>query len=584
MKASDLFIKCLEAEKIEYIFGLPGEENADLMISLDSSQSIRFVLVRHEQAAAFMADMYGRLTGKVGVCLSTLGPGATNLTTGVANANMDRSPILAITGQTSTDFLHKESHQNMDAVAMFLPITKWRWSIRNPDSIPQIIRRACKISLEEKAGAVHLELPQDIAKMNSEILPIDTHHELSRSRPSRVLIEKAAKMIMGAGMPLLLVGNGCIRGNASECMRAFVEKTGICSMNTFMAKGVISDRTERHLQTIGIKEADHALLAMKNSDLIIAAGYDLVEYSPKNWNGDLSKNIIHIDFTPAEVDTYYLPTIELVADIEYTIKAIMEQIDKIKIKTIPPYNPKSNNRRNAVQVTKFDKGNDNIREMPEIFQRIKKEVVWRNTEKFKHNFSYPIQPEKLVFDVRSALDEKDIVISDVGVHKLWISKLYETYSPNTCIIPNGFCSMGFALPAAIAAQLAKQDRKVVAMCGDGGFLMNVQELETAVRLKLPIIVIVWCDSDYGLISLKQKEEFGKSAFTKFNNPDFAKLAESFGAIGYNVESTKEFSKVLCKAKESTNIPVIISINVDYTRNTLLLNDNFTALQIGHFAG
>ncbi|HEY7081892.1 MAG TPA: thiamine pyrophosphate-binding protein [Nitrososphaeraceae archaeon] len=583
MKASDLFIKCLEAERIEYIFGLPGEENADLMISLESSRSIRFILVRHEQAAAFMADMYGRLTGKVGVCLSTLGPGATNLTTGVANANMDRSPILAITGQTSTIYLHKESHQNMDAVSMFLPITKWRWSIRNPDSIPQIIRRACKISLEEKAGAVHLELPQDIAKMNSDILPIDPSQQPSRSRPSRALIERAAKMIMEAKMPLLLVGNGCIRGNASDCMREFVEKTGICSMNTFMAKGVISDRAERHLQTIGIKEADHALLAMKNSDLIVAAGYDLVEYSPKNWNSDLRKNIIHIDFTPAEVDTYYIPTIELAADIEFTIKAIIEEIDKIKQRTISPVDLKDTNQRNSGQVTKFDRDIDK-REMPNLFQRIKKEVVWRNTEKFKRNLSYPIQPEKLVFDVRSALDEKDIVISDVGVHKLWISKLYETYLPNTCIIPNGFCSMGFALPAAIAAQLAKQDRKVVAMCGDGGFLMNVQDLETAVRLKLPIIVIVWCDSDYGLISLKQKEEFGKSAFTKFNNPDFAKLAESFGAIGYNIKSTTEFSRTLCKAKESTDTPIIISIGVDYSRNTLLLNDNFTALQIGHFAG
>ena len=583
MKASDLFIKCLETERIEYIFGLPGEENADLMISLETSKSIRFILVRHEQAAAFMADMYGRLTGKVGVCLSTLGPGATNLTTGVANANMDRSPILAITGQTSTHYLHKESHQNMDAVTMFLPITKWRWSIRNPDSIPQIIRRACKISLEEKAGAVHLELPQDIAKMNSDILPIDPSQQPSRSRPSRALIERAAKMIMEAKMPLLLVGNGCIRGNASDCMREFVEKTGICSMNTFMAKGVISDRAERHLQTIGIKEADHALLAMKNSDLIVAAGYDLVEYSPKNWNSDLRKNIIHIDFTPAEVDTYYIPTIELAADIEYTIKAIIEEIDKIKQRTISSVDLKDTNHRISGQVTKFD-GDIDKREMPDLFQRIKKEVVWRNTEKFKRNLSYPIQPEKLVFDIRSALDEKDIVISDVGVHKLWISKLYETYLPNTCIIPNGFCSMGFALPAAIAAQLAKQDRKVVAMCGDGGFLMNVQDLETAVRLKLPIIVIVWCDSDYGLISLKQKEEFGKSAFTKFNNPDFAKLAESFGAIGYNIKSTTEFSRTLCKAKESTDTPIIISIDVDYSRNTLLLNDNFTALQIGHFAG
>jgi acetolactate synthase I/II/III large subunit len=259
MKASDLFIKCLESEGVEYIFGLPGEENADLMVSLaDSKNTIKFILVRHEQAAAFLADMYGRLTQKVGVCLSTLGPGATNLTTGVANANMDRSPILTITGQTDTDFLHKESHQNMDVVTMFKPITKWNWSIRNADSIPEIIRRAFKIALEEKVGAVQIELPQDVAKMDSKIRPI-VKQKVLRSRPNRDLIQKAAKIILQAKTPLLLVGNGCIRGNASCCLRRFVEKTGIYSMNTFMAKGVISDKSQRHLQTIGIKEADHAL-------------------------------------------------------------------------------------------------------------------------------------------------------------------------------------------------------------------------------------------------------------------------------------------------------------------------------------
>src|SRR6476469_10496353 len=246
MKAADLFIKCLEAEGVEYIFGLPGEENADLIMSLaDSKKSIKFVLVRHEQAAAFMADMYGRLTQKVGVCLSTLGPGATNLTTGVANANMDRSPILVITGQTDTDFLHKESHKNMDAVAMFEPITKWRWSIRNADSIPEIVRRAFKIALEEKAVAVHLELPQDIAKMESEIKPIKAQQVL-RSRPNKDLIEEAAELLLASKTPIVLVGNGCIRGRASLSVRKFVEKTGICSMNTFMAKGVISDKSERH--------------------------------------------------------------------------------------------------------------------------------------------------------------------------------------------------------------------------------------------------------------------------------------------------------------------------------------------------
>jgi acetolactate synthase I/II/III large subunit len=566
MKATDLFIKCLESEGVEYIFGLPGEENADLMVSLaDPRNTIKFILVRHEQAAAFLADMYGRLTQKVGVCLSTLGPGATNLTTGVANANMDRSPILAITGQTDTDSLHKESHQNMDVVTMFKPITKWNWSIRNADSIPEIIRRAFKIALEEKVGAVQIELPQDIAKMDSEIKPI-VKQKVLRSRPNRELIQKAAKIILHAKTPLLLVGNGCIRGNASYCLRKFVEKTGIYSMNTFMAKGVISDKSQRHLQTIGIKEADHALLAMEEADLIIAVGYDLVEYNPKNWNSNLDKKIIHIDFAPAEVDTYYPPIIDIAADIDYTIQAIAEEIEKYK------------HNNNVVN------DDNSIYNIPEQFKRIKREVVWRNTEKFKHNFSYPIMPEKLVFDVRNALDENDIVISDVGAHKLWIAKLYETYVPNTCIIPNGFCSMGFALPAAIAAQLVKPNQKIVAMCGDGGFLMNVQEVETAVRLQLPIIIIIWCDSDFGLISLKQIEEFGRSAFTKFSNPDFVKLAESFGAIGYNVESTEGFSQVLEKAKRSTNVPVIISTKVDYSRNRLLLNDNFTALHVGHFAG
>jgi len=558
MKASDLFIRCLEAEGVEYIFGIPGEETSDLIMSLLDSK-IKFVLVRHEQAAAFMADMYGRLTQKVGVCLSTLGPGATNLTTGVANANMDRSPILVITGQTDTDFLHKESHQNMDAVAMFKPITKWRWSIRNADSIPEIVRRAFKIALEEKAGAVHLELPQDIAKMQSDIKPIKTQ-QVFRSRPNEELIEKAAKLILESKTPILLVGNGCIRGRASLYVRKFVEKTGICSMNTFMAKGVISDRSDRHLHTIGIREADHASIAMREADLVIAIGYDLVEYSPKHWNGSLDKKIIHIDFTPAESDTYYPPTIEIAADIEYTMFAILEEIERIR-----KQDETEEEKQRQYRIPHSDP--------PELFKTIKREIVWR-LQRYKNDFSYPIKPEKLVLDVRDALDESDIVISDVGVHKLWIAKIYNTYTPNTCIVPNGFCSMGFALPAAIAAQLVDPSHKIVAMCGDGGFLMNVQEIETAVRLRLPIIVIVWCDYDYGMISLKQIYEFGRSAFTKFNNPNFVKLAESFGAIGYNVRSTEEFSKVLEKAKVSKSSPVIISIDVDYSRNRLLLEDSF----------
>jgi acetolactate synthase-1/2/3 large subunit len=561
MKASDLFVKCLEAEGVEYIFGLPGEETNDLMMSLLGSKKIKFVLVRHEQAAAFMADVYGRITQKVGVCLSTLGPGATNLTTGVASANMDRSPILAITAQTDSNLLHKESHQNMDAVTMFKPITKWSWSIRNANSIPEIIRRAFKISLEEKAGAVHLVLPRDIAKQNSGIAPIKRTHQLSKPKPSHKLVKIAAKMIAEAQQPLLLLGNGVIRGNASACLRRFVENTGMHSMNTFMAKGAISDKSERHLQTIGIKEADHSQIAMKEADLVIAVGYDLVEYSPKNWNRDLKKKIIHIDFTYAEIDTYYPPAIEIAADIEYTIDALLDELEKEKRKT--------QNHRNLDKFHIYHYG----RTQQPIFKKIKQEIAWR-ANRFNADFSYPIKPQKLLKDVRNVLDEKDIVISDVGAHKLWIAKVYDTYSPNTCLITNGFCSMGFALPGAIAAQLAKPNQKVLAMCGDGGFLMNVQEIETAVRLKLPIIVIVWCDCDFGMISLKQIDEFGKSAFTRFNNPNFVMLAQSFGAVGYDVKSTEDFRNVLEKAKKSINVPVIISINVDYSRNRILLDDNF----------
>ena len=557
MKASDLFLRCLESEGVEYIFGLPGEENNDLMFSLLNSK-IKFILVRHEQGAAFMADVYGRLTQNVGVCLSTLGPGATNLITGVANANMDRSPILAITGQTDSNLRHKESHQNMDVISMFNPITKWRWSIHNADVIPELVRRAFKISIEEKTGAVHLELPEDIAKDKSAIKPIKKPKRTLRSRPHKDLIKKAVKMILNAKIPIILVGNGCIRGSASSNIRKFIEKTGIFSMNTFMAKGVISDKSERHLQTIGIQDTDNLLIALREADLVIAIGYDLVEYSPKNWNRNLDKKIIHIDFTPAEVETYYPPDIEIAADIGYTIDAILheltkeKEVEKEKIESRKINN--NNSSLNSIDIPYF--------EIPDIFIEIKKQFQER-IEKFKDDFSYPINPMKLVIDVRNALEDNDIVISDVGAHKLWIAKIYNTYIPNTCLITNGFCSMGFALPGAIAAQLVRPNQKVVVMCGDGGFLMNVQELETAVRLQLPIIVIIWCDSDYGMISLKQIHEFGRSAFTRFNNPDFVKLAQSFGAIGYYVKSTEEFPKILEKAKESTSVPVIIAIDVDY---------------------
>ena len=554
MKASDLFVKCLEAENVEYIFGIPGEETNDLTISISESETIKFILARHEQAAAFMADVYGRLTNKVGVCLATLGPGATNLTTGVASANMDRSPLLAITGQTEITKMHKESHQNMDPVTMFTPITKWTWSIRDADGIPEILRRAFKIAAEEKKGATHLDLPVDVAKMESLLQPLSRKSGIV-SGPTRSTLHGASKMILNSNAPVILVGNGCIRNNASNIIRRFANLTGFYSMNTFMGKGVISDNSPTHMGTIGIKESDYALHALKLADVVISIGYDLVEYSPKNWNGSNLKKIIHIDSTSAEVDNYYNPDIEISGDLNLTINLLMKSVKRYQ---------------NEIQTNSINKQEMTLAKSR--FRKIKKEVDWR-VEQFMDDESYPIKPEKLIHDVRSVLSSEDILVSDVGAHKLWIAKIFKTYSPNTCIISNGFCSMGFALPGAIGAQLACPSRKVVAMCGDGGFLMNVQELETAVRLQLPIIVVVWCDSDLGVISTKQRLEFGRNVFTNFNNPDFVKLAESFGAKGYRVTSTDEFSYVLREATKSLHIPVVIAIDIDADRNELLFRSD-----------
>jgi acetolactate synthase I/II/III large subunit len=555
MKASDLFVKCLESEGVKYVFGIPGEETNDLIVSISESKTIRFILVRHEQAAAFMADVYGRLTNKVGVCLATLGPGATNLATGVANSNMDRSPILAITGQTVTNQMHKESHQNMDPVTMFTPITKWTWSIRDADGIPEIVRRAFKIALEEKKGATHLEIPVDVAKMKSTQRPLNKRRKNSSDLSSFNLTE-AARLIVNSKAPIVLVGNGCIRNRSSNSIRSFLDSTGIYSINTFMGKGVISDDTSTHLGTIGIKESDYALRALRLADLVITVGYDLVEYSPKNWNSAVPmKKIIHFDFTTAETDNYYDPDLEISGNIQLSINSLMKSLYSLN----PGYKLQNSENKETKRTLK-------------IFEKIKSEIENR-IDKFKDDDTYPIKPEKLVHDVRESLSPSDIIISDVGAHKLWIAKVYRTFEPNTCIISNGFCSMGFALPGAIVAQLEFPSKKVVAMCGDGGFLMNVQELETAVRLELPIIVVVWCDSDFGVISTKQSLELGKSVFTRFQNPDFVKLAESFGADGYKVNTTAEFKQILQKAKTSLKKPVVIAIDIDASRNQLLFEKN-----------
>jgi acetolactate synthase-1/2/3 large subunit len=536
-KASDLFVRCLEAEGVTRVFGVPGEENADLMFSLEQS-SIEFVLTRHEQGAAFMADVHGRLTGEAGVCLGTLGPGATNLVTGVADANMDRAPLVVITGQADSRRLHKESHQNMDVVGMFEPITKWAWSLVNPNNIPEVVRKAFKIATTEKPGAVHIELPEDIAKMEAETQPIPPER-VRRPVPDDKIVDRAWEAIRSAERPIILAGNGTIRRRASRQLRRFVESTGIGVLSTFMAKGCIDRHDPRCLFTIGLQARDVNLCAIEAADLVITLGYDMVEYHPRLWNPEADKRIVHIDFLPAEVDHYYRVGVEVVGDLAHTLWMLNERAAGAKL---------------SVDVT--------------AQRNARREM---NREFYAHHqddTEGSIRPQKVLWDVRQVMGPADIVLSDVGAHKMWIGRYYQCDEPNTCLIPNGFCSMGFALPGAISAKLVHPERRVLAICGDGGFLMNVQEMETARRLGTAIVALVWEDKGYGLISWKQDNEFGGHTPLSFDNPDFTRLAESFGWAGFRVERSRDLVGTLEKAF-AANQPALVSLPIDYRENAIL---------------
>ena len=536
MKASDLFLRCLEEQGVEVMFGVPGEENADLMISLLDSP-IKFIICRHEQGAAFMADLYGRLTGKPGVCMSTLGPGATNLTTGVANANMDNSPLVAIVGQASVRRLHKESHQNMDTVSMFAPITKWAASIHDETNIPEVINKAFKLARTEKAGATLIELPENIAKRQTDVLPF---------RPSRVrrpgaddkAVDIGLELIANAKTPLILAGNGCIRTRPAKQLKRFVEKTNIFLVTTFMGKGSLSALHDKCLFTAGLAANDHATTAFKVADLVICIGYDMVEWHPEIWNVGNEKQIIHIDFEPAEVDEHYRADVEIVGDLAGILWAINEKI-----------------------------GPEHLKD-GDCFKELRLEVL-EELKRYDRDDGFPMKPQRVVSELRSVMRPEDILISDVGAHKMWVARHYLTYEPNTCIISNGFCSMGIALPGAISAKMIYPDKNVVGLCGDGGFLMNVQELATAVQYKIPVIFLVWVDGGYGLIKWKQDRQFGKSSHTQFKNPDLAALAESFGCKGINVRAASEFVPAMIEAFANTKSPTVVVLPVDYDENIKL---------------
>ncbi len=531
MNTAELLVRCLENEGVEYIFGLPGEENLHVLQALKDS-SIRFITTRHEQGAAFMADVYGRLTGKAGVCLSTLGPGATNLMTGVADANLDRAPLIAITGQVGTDRMHIESHQYLDLVAMFAPVTKWSTQIVRPSNTAEIVRRAFKVAQSEKPGAVHIDVPENIAAMATvgNPLRLDAREKVYASFQS---IERAAAAISQAQNPIILVGNGAIRGNASAALTEFATKLNIPVANTFMGKGVIPYEHPLALWSVGLQQRDHVSCGFVNTDLVIAVGYDLIEYSPKRWNPDGETPIIHVGQTPAEVDSSYIPLAEVVGDISDSLSEILHRSD----------------RQNR----------------PEPYAVGLRSEISEDYEQYAHDDGFPIKPQKLIYDLRHVMGAADIVISDVGAHKMWMARHYHCQLPNTCLISNGFAAMGIAIPGAIAAKLVAPDRKVVAVTGDGGFMMNSQELETALREKTPFVTIIFNDGGYGLIEWKQQSYFGESHFVRFTNPDFVKYAESMGLKGYRIESTADFIPTLKEAL-AQDVPTIIDCPVDYREN------------------
>lgn len=533
MNTAELLVQCLENEGVQYVFGLPGEENLHVLEALKKS-SIQFITTRHEQGAAFMADVYGRLTGKAGVCLSTLGPGATNLMTGVADANLDGAPLVAITGQVGTDRMHIESHQYLDLVAMFAPVTKWNKQIVRPSITPEVVRKAFKRSQTEKPGAVHIDLPENIAAMPVEGKPLNKDNS-EKTYASFASIRAAAAAISQAVNPIILVGNGAIRAKSSDAVTQFATQMNIPVVNTFMGKGVIPYTHPLALWSVGLQQRDFITCGFDNADLVIAIGYDLIEFSPKKWNPEGAIPIIHIAATSAEIDSSYIPQVEVVGDISDSVNEILKLADR---QNKP--NPYSIGLRSNIRA---------------------------DYEEYAKDDQFPIKPQKLIYDLRQVMGPDDIVISDVGAHKMWIARHYHCHSPNTCIISNGFAAMGIAIPGALAAKLVYPNRKVVAVTGDGGFMMNCQELETALRVGTPFVTLIFNDGGYGLIEWKQENQFGlgNSSFVHFGNPDFVKLAESMGLKGYRVESVTDLVPLLKEAL-AQDVPAVIDCRVDYREN------------------
>jgi acetolactate synthase I/II/III large subunit len=556
--AASLIVDCLETEGCDWVFSVPGEETMALLDALSRSTSIRHVTTRHEQGAAFMADVHGRLTGRVAVALATLGPGATNLLTGIADAYLDRAPMVAITGQASSDKLHKEAHQVVDIVRMFEPVTKWNTRIERVDAVPEIVRKAFRVATLEKPGPTHIELPENLALMPPEsgdaIQPLVPGHTYF-PEPTEEAIAHAANLLASSERPIVLAGNGVLRRGASEALRNLARGLHIPVAVTFMGKGAIDDRSHLSLMAVGLQARDHVMSGFDRADLVVAVGYDSVEYEPSLWNPGRSHRILHIDTQPAEVDAAYRPEIELIGDIDGSLRRLLEAVRPLGIAG-----------RTATQ-------RHEAREI--LVHADLRTSLLEDLHAYEADDSWPIKPQRAIADLRRAMGASDIVVSDVGAHKIWAARLYQAYEPNTVIMSNGFAAMGISVPGAIAAKLVHPDRRVVALCGDGGFLMNSQELETAKRIGANITVVIWRDNGYGLIDWKQRNEFGHPFGVAFDNPDFVAYAESFGIAGFRPSSSADLYPTLMRALDLDE-PSVVEVPIDYREN-LRLTEHLGAL-------
>lgn len=538
MKASDLFVQCLLEEGVEYVFGVPGEENLDMLESLRKSD-IEVVVTRHEQHAAFMAATYGRLTGRAGVCMSTLGPGATNLLTGIAFAQLGGMPLLAITGQKAVRDNWQGTFQLVDVVETFAPLTKWNKSLVSAHSIPTDVRHAFKTAEHERPGAVHLEFPEDIAQEQIETMTPHPRVRVRRPVADDNGLRLAAELIKSARCPIIILSSGANRKRIGKQLKQFVEKTGIYAVSTQMGKGVLAEDHAQSLFSLGIHKHDYVHSAIDTADLVITVGYDIVEYPPFVWNESGEKKVLHIDFDPAQPDPYYNPDQELVGDISFSLWALHTRLDELK----------------------FD--NAHMAAMRErIHKKLHQDVCAQD---------FPPSPRHIVPEVRKVMSREDIICLDNGIYKIWFARMYPAYADNTVLLDNALATMGAGLAAGMAAKMVFPHKRVIAICGDGGFMMNSQDLETAVRLELNLVILLLRDDGYGFIRWKQQHDDFPDFGMGFGNPDFVKYAQAYGASGLRLERGESLSGLLEKAFATGGV-VIVDCPIDYTDNEILNQD------------